>query len=361
MGLSDRIAGGRGLYRSTARRRSYPAAVYRRGRGNARRLSLPRATAVVGVLAILVLMGSAGCATTGGTGGSVETDRDGASSTGVVEQQPPRDGDSSRGGQPRDAATIEAEAAKEQEVGQAAFAKLDGQYGVVTDTAATAYLNKYLQSLSLFVERQEIPYRAAILNTSEINAYALPGGYIFVTLGTLQQVQTPGELAGILAHELGHVQHRHVLDQVTIEVGYDFAETLARFLAGGRQVVNTAMAQVNDAIEERLFLEGYQADDEYEADRFALEFLHSLGISAQDYVSFLTRLGEHQVEADASLDNLDATHPPLDERLKRLRPMVNPDLPPLEPTDQFNQFRSTIQRLSRQGAAADQASAEESL
>lgn len=243
-------------------------------------------------------------------------------------------------------AEIAAEVAKEEEVGEAAFAKLAGQYGIVRDEAATAYLNKYLQSLALYVERQELSYRAAILDTEQINAFALPGGYILVTLGTLQQLSSPGELAGVLAHELGHVQHKHILDNVTIEVEYSFAETLARVLAGGRGVVNTAMAQINDAIEERLFLEGYQAEDEYEADAYAVALLQSLGMSATPYHGFLRRLSEEGPEAGASLENLDATHPPLSERLRRIEPLLaEEELREPGATEEFAAFMRTVASL----------------
>ncbi len=249
---------------------------------------------------------------------------------------------------PSGAAAVDpAEVAKEEEVGEAAFAKLAGQFGVVQDAEATEYLNKYLQSLALFVERQELNYYAAILDTDQVNAYALPGGYIFVTLGTLKRVESPGELAGILAHELGHIQHKHILDNVSIEVEYSAVETLARLLAGGRQIVNTAMAQINDAIEERLFLEGYNVDDEYEADAYAVTYLETLGISANPYQSFLTRLSGETSEA---MENLGATHPPLEERLKRMEAVRSTDgaLRVLEATPEFDQFRQRIQSIQVQ-------------
>lgn len=234
-----------------------------------------------------------------------------------------------------------AEVAKEEEVGEAAFAKLAGQFGVVQDAESTEYLNKYLQSLALFVERQELAYHLAILDTEQVNAYALPGGYIFVTLGTLQRIETPGELAGILAHELGHIQYKHILDNVNIEVDYSAIETLARVLAGGRQIVNTAMAQINDAIEERLFLEGYNVEDEYDADAYAVTYLENLGISADPYHKFLVRLSEDSSQA---MENLGATHPPLAERLQRIDEIQSPDaaLQQLEATDEFTKFRDRI-------------------
>lgn len=238
--------------------------------------------------------------------------------------------------------TFEAQIQREREVGEAAFAKLAGQYGIIEDEEATEYLNKYVQALGLFVERQELYYRAAILDTAQVNAFALPGGYILVTLGTLQQIEEPGELAGVLAHELGHVQLKHILENVSIEVEYSAVETLARLLAGGRQVITTAGAAVNDAIEERLFLEGYLADDEYEADAYAVELLQSIGMSAVEYRDFLARLAE-QAEADAeALDNLEATHPPLDERLRRIDGSLADGLPAPPVTAEFTRFREII-------------------
>jgi predicted Zn-dependent protease len=248
---------------------------------------------------------------------------------------------------------LAAQVAKEQEVGDAAFAKLAGTYGLVTDDEATAYLNKYLQSLALYTERQELTYRAAILDTDQVNAYALPGGYVLVTLGTLHRMESPGELAGVLAHELGHIRHKHILDNVNIEVEYSAIESLARVIAGGRQLVNAAMAQVNDAIEERLFYEGYQAEDEYEADAYAVLMLGSIGISAREYRSFLSRLEEESAGTDA-LENLAATHPPLSERLsridERMEEVNDPSLPSLVATDSFDQFLARVSRIEVQTA-----------
>lgn len=241
-----------------------------------------------------------------------------------------------------DAETIAAEVEKEREVGEAAVAKLVGQYGLVQDQEATEFLNLYLQSLALYAQRQELLYRAAILDTAQVNAFALPGGYILVTLGTLQAIETPGALAGVIAHELGHVDERHILENVTISVEYSPAETLARLLAGGRQIINTSMAQVNDAIEERLFLEGYLSDDEYEADEYGVNLLQTLGISAVDYRDFLASLGEHGGE---ETENLDATHPPLSERVARIDSIIEPTLPRLEPTDAFRAFLDRVDQI----------------
>lgn len=248
----------------------------------------------------------------------------------------------------RDFEDLAARTAKEVEVGEAAFAKLAGRYGIVEDTEATAYLNRYVQSLALYAERQELPYRGAILDTEQVNAYALPGGYIFVTLGTLKRIDNPGALAGVIAHELGHIDKKHILEQVNVEVEYTFTETLARVIAGGRQIINTSMDQINRNIEERLFYEGYHAEDEYEADAYAVALLGSIGISPRQYRDFLATLDTGE-KSGTELENLSATHPPLRERLQRIDTLLSgqTELPGLTPSQEFRAFQARIQAIDR--------------
>lgn len=232
---------------------------------------------------------------------------------------------------------------KEIEIGRAAFAKIAGQYGIVKNQKATEYLNKIVKSLALYVERQEIDYKVAILATDQVNAYALPGGFILITLGTLKKVESPGALAGILAHELGHINHKHILDNVTIEVEYSAFETLARILAGSRQIITNAVNQINEEIAERLFIEGFAADDEYDADLYAVELLHVLGISSTSYKNFLLSL-DNETGSDY-LENLDKTHPPLQERIRKIEEQLAVDLQKLPITDRFKEFKEIISNI----------------
>ncbi|MFP4384417.1 MAG: M48 family metallopeptidase [Spirochaetia bacterium] len=232
---------------------------------------------------------------------------------------------------------------KEMEIGEAAFAKLAGKYGVVMEEEPTVYLNKYLKSLALSVERQELIYSIAVLNTEQVNAYSLPGGYMFISLGMLQEIENPGALAGILAHELGHMNKDHILEHVTIQVNYSFFETLARLLSGSRQVITNAMNQINEKIEERLFIEGYARDEEYEADAYAARMLQALGIGIQSYIGYLKDLQDSP--ETASLENLDKTHPPLSERIRRLEELAVSELPELKATERFRKFKETIDSI----------------
>jgi len=229
---------------------------------------------------------------------------------------------------------------QEIEVGKAAFAKIAGEYGLFHDRDATTYVNLYLKSLALYSQRQGLEFSVGILNTSQINAYSLPGGYVLVTLGLLKQIDSPGELAGVFAHELGHINLRHILENVKVQLSTDFWETLARIIAGPRQVITTAMDQINQKVEERLFLEGFAAKDEFDADAYAVHLLQSLNASAEPYRQFLEKLGTEKGSAD--LANLDKTHPPISDRLAAMSTLITPGLPELKPTEDFTKFLQII-------------------
>ena len=229
---------------------------------------------------------------------------------------------------------------KEIEIGRAVFAKLAGKYGVIKDEKSTEYLNKFGKSLAMFTERQEIEYYFAVLKSDQVNAYALPGGYVLISLGALKQIKSPGELAGIIAHELGHINKKHVLKRVKIQTKFNFFETLARFIAGPRQIVTTVVNQVSQKVEEVLFIKGYDAADEYEADAYAVTLLTNMQINSSEYIRLLVRLKTQTKKEE--LENLDATHPDIQERINRMMPLIDSKLSKLKDTEKFKEFMTFI-------------------
>lgn len=234
-------------------------------------------------------------------------------------------------------------AEKEREIGSAAFAKLAGKYGVLRDEELTGYLNKFGKSLALYCARQEFDYYFAILDTDTVNAYSLPGGYVLITKGALKALQSPGELAGVIAHELGHINKYHITNNVKIETKMNFFEVLARFIAGPRQVVSTMAAQVSEKIEEKLFIEGFDSDTEFEADAYAGELLAALDVNIEDYIAYLQRLESRNSE-DA-MQELDRTHPPMNDRLAKLEVFRFPEIRTLPNSENFSSFMNHLNSL----------------
>lgn len=234
-------------------------------------------------------------------------------------------------------------AEREKEIGSAAFAKLAGKYGVLRDEELTGYLNKFGKSLALYCARQEFDYYFAVLDTDTINAYSLPGGYVLITKGALKALQSPGELAGVIAHELGHINKYHITNNVKIETKMNFFEVLARFIAGSRQVVSTMAAQVSEKIEEKLFIEGFDSDTEFEADAYAGELLAALDVNIDDYIAYLQRLDARNSEA--AMQELDRTHPPMADRLAKMEVFRFPEIRTLPNTENFSNFMNHLNSL----------------
>jgi predicted Zn-dependent protease len=156
----------------------------------------------------------------------------------------------------------------------------------------------------------------------------------------LKALQTPGELAGVIAHELGHINKFHITNNVKIETKMNFFEILARFIAGPRQVISTMAAQVSDKIEEKLFIEGFDSDTEFEADEYAGDLLTALNVNVSDYVAYLQRL--EAKNGEEIMQELDRTHPPMSERLTKLEVFRSDDVRVLPAGENFNNFMNHL-------------------
>jgi predicted Zn-dependent protease len=118
-------------------------------------------------------------------------------------------------------------------------------------------------SLAVNSNRPELTYHFAVLNTSEINAYAAPGGYIFVTRGAIEKMQDESELAGVIAHEMGHVNGKHVVKELDIKATEGSAVSgLARLIGGGTESARIAFSKAVDKAMDTLFTTGYKREDE---------------------------------------------------------------------------------------------------
>jgi predicted Zn-dependent protease len=102
-------------------------------------------------------------------------------------------------------------AEKEQELGIKSSKYIISKYGILKDKEINAYVNKVGQKIVSNISKKRYEYNFIVLDTTEVNAYALPGGFVFITKGALQAMSTEDELAGVLAHEIAHIENFHVL------------------------------------------------------------------------------------------------------------------------------------------------------
>jgi len=198
---------------------------------------------------------------------------------------------------------------QEVELGKEVAGQLISRYGFLKNEKKLRYLAMVGQTVSRRSTRPELPYHFGILKTSEINAWATPGGYIFVTEGLLSFLKNESELAGVLAHEISHVTQKHILKAMKkanfVEAGSNLAEATGKDLSAYTSFSDFSM---------KLLENGLSRDDELEADRVGTTFLAKTGYDINGLRHTVERL-ENQSTTSA-LAHFSQTHPLPKERLE---------------------------------------------
>lgn len=203
-------------------------------------------------------------------------------------------------------------------LGKQTDTEIRAQYGEYDSPALTAYVQKVGQSMAPHTHRPHLNYYFVVLDTPVVNAFAVPGGYIYVTRGILALMNTEAELAAVLGHELGHVNARHsvaklsqlMLAQFGLAVGGAISDTFAKI---------TGAASIGIQL---LFLK-FSRDDEREADALGVEYSRKGGYNPSEMVNFfssLEKLGD--LSGGHSLPGFLSTHPLTSERVQNTREML---------------------------------------
>ncbi|MEG3618202.1 M48 family metallopeptidase [Magnetovibrio sp. PR-2] len=171
------------------------------------------------------------------------------------------------------------------------------------------------------------PYRVKVLNVDMSNAIALPGGHIFLFKGLLEKAETPEEIAGVLAHEMAHVDLRHSLHGLVHQAGLG---VLSDMMFGGSSMGSLSGFVVGAS---------YTREAEAAADEQAVRTLRDAGISTQGFAAFFERLHSQEAKAGFGLPAFMSTHPPSDKRAKLAQSALPSRIELLSPT-QWKDFQS---------------------
>ncbi len=197
-------------------------------------------------------------------------------------------------------------------MGQQADKEVIAQFGLYGDKSLQLYVNEIGQKLVLNLSDKEFnKYFFKVVDSSEINAFALPGGYIYVTRGILATINSEAELAGILGHEIGHVTQHHGAKQVVRTIG-------AQILAIGAAIANPKNAGEWLVLSSQLFNQinlGYGREAELESDAHGLLSAYQAGYDPRSMVDFLRGLRQHEMMTGQSYHSFQATHPDTKERI----------------------------------------------
>lgn len=262
----------------------------------------------------------------------------GPESKGKVEQDeenedPAAQANAARGAKSLADAVRQIDPAEEYMLGRSAAAAIVAAFGIgalddpagdAVNNSAEQYLNLVGNSLAANSKAAEVfsGYHFAILPSDEINAFAAPGAFIFVTRGLLRFVESEEELAAVLAHEIAHIQGRHGLRSVKSErivtAFLDAGTSLGGFSAGGAATLaaQTAFGGLARELADALILNGYSRELEREADKAALRILERTGYPPGALFTVLERMERTALESEGS--RLLATHDTAQARLDEL-------------------------------------------
>jgi predicted Zn-dependent protease len=214
---------------------------------------------------------------------------------------------------------------QEVQVGRDEDVKVRQQYGVYDDKALQQYVNEVGQRLARASHRPTLQYRFTVVDSPEINAFALPGGYVYITRGIMSYLNSEAELAGVLGHEIGHVTARHGVQQqsaaTVASVGATLLELFVPVLRN--QAGDTAISTLGN-----MALSGYGREHELEADRLGAQYLVRTGYDPQAMIKVIAAL-KNQELFDAEVAKTEgrqprayhgvfASHPDNDTRLQQV-------------------------------------------
>lgn len=208
--------------------------------------------------------------------------------------------------------------------------------------------SQYLQDMvNQIIESPEIEYKGVfsyqvkIINTNTINAFAAPGGYLYVYKGLLQFVDNEATLAGILAHEIAHAERRHATKRMTKQYGLSL---LSSVILGDDA---TALEQIASNLLSGLALLKNSRDDEYEADEYSFKYLKSTIWYPGGIKYFFEKIQSQQTANPSTFEELLSTHPLDDKRKQQILDLLTENNIP-QPTEnnifttRYNYFKSTL-------------------
>ena len=211
-------------------------------------------------------------------------------------------------------------------MGDTMAAELNQYLPLVEDPLLRAYVTRLGRQLVEASGRPGLNYRFEIINSAEANAFALPGGHIYLTRGLIERTRTGAELAGVLAHEVGHVAARHGVQKLErhLRTG-SLVSMMYQMILGGEPAL---LRQRGLELAGVLWNAQHSREDEEEADRLAVEYLLESGLDPRGIVSLLeTLLAEEQAAGStAPASAWFSTHPMTQTRIAITREEIREEL-----------------------------------
>jgi hypothetical protein len=241
---------------------------------------------------------------------------------------------------------------KEQMLGRELAEQIERHARMFTDPVINEYVNRLGQNLVRNSDA-EVPFTIRIIDSEEINAFALPGGFFYINTGLLMAAESEAELAGVMAHEIAHVAARHATKNATKSELFNLLSVPLIFVGGP---VGYAVQQAVGVAVPMSFLK-FSRNAEREADLLGIEYQYASGYDPQAFVQFFEKLQAKKKEKRNFLARAFSSHPMNEDRIKRSQEAIEKYLPDREQyivtTSEFDEMKARLVELSASPRLSD--------
>jgi predicted Zn-dependent protease len=208
---------------------------------------------------------------------------------------------------------------QEAEMGRDYAIQINQQLPIVQDAEVNRYINLLGGQIARLTSAPDHNWTFFIVDSPEVNAFAVPGGYVYVNRGLIARTDRMDELAGVLGHEIGHVVERHSVEQMEKAQRAELGVGLACVLTGacGGQAAGTLINVAGTAVFAR-----FSREAELEADNVGFDNVLRAGISPQGIATMFEKLLEERRTRPSAVEGWFATHPLEEDRLARIQARI---------------------------------------
>ncbi len=241
---------------------------------------------------------------------------------------------------------------KEIRMGKEYAMQVEQSVRLVQDPVVNEYVNRIGQNLVRNSDAK-VPFTIKVIDSDEINAFALPGGFFYVNSGLVLAADNESEMAGVMAHEIAHVAARHATRQMTRAQLANFASIPLIFMGGGIGYAISSAAGLALPLTFLSFSRGFEA----EADYLGLEYMYKSGYDPESFIAFFEKVQAKEKKKPGSLAKAFATHPQTPERIQKSQEEINRILPSrpeyIVDTSEFQQVKARLAALENRRKLTD--------
>jgi predicted Zn-dependent protease len=236
---------------------------------------------------------------------------------------------------------------QEVELGTQYVQQINSQLPIVQDPDVNSYINVLGDSIARLTARGDLPWHFYVVNAAEVNAFAVPGGFIYVNRGLIERARNLSELAGVLGHEIGHVVKRHSIKQMEQMQGANVGMGLACILTG---VCNNQAAAAAINVGGSAIFAKFSRDDETQADEVGIDNVVRAGISPKGIPEMFQILLDERQSDPGAVASWFGTHPTEESRIADTQGIINKIDPAILRTltydsPRFHEFKQRVHAL----------------